>query len=244
MNKFETFFKNNLNTLQISKWHHYFDIYERHFSKYQNMNPNILEIGTAEGGGTEMINYYFENNCEILTIDIDQPQDPEIKTKFKNIKFLQGDQANNNFLNAIKTANKKFDIIIDDGGHGMDMQITTFKALYEHLSDIGTYLIEDVHTSYWPEYSGGVERQNTFIEFTKKLIDRLNTWHWKQSFTEADLIFCKQTDSIHYYDSVVVIEKRPDANKPICEGKKGWDKPGHPGRIWDDNSDWISRLIK
>jgi len=238
MNRCKEFFKNNLNIVPISKWHHYFDIYDRHFFKYKNTNPTILEIGTYYGGGSEMLNYYFENKCNIVTIDVDIPLDFTVMKKHENIKFFQGNQTDIVFLNELKSKYNSFDIIIDDGGHSMKDQIISFKNLYYHLSDNGTYLIEDVHTSYWPSYGGGVEKSNTFIEFTKKLIDRLNVWHWQQPFLQEDLIFCKKTDSIHYHDSIIVIEKRPETNKPICEGK------GFNGRIWDDNANWLNNLKK
>lgn len=239
MNKFEEFFKDNLNTLTITKWHHYLNIYDRHFARYKNTTPNILEIGTGGGGSAEMLNYYFNGKCTIVTFDgTDWGQAVE---KYPNIKYLHGLQDDIAFLKTLKTIYGKFDIIIDDASHEMVKTITSFKELYEQLSDTGTYLIEDTHTSYWSEYLGGVETAGTLVEFTKKLIDKLNIWHWRQPFMNDDLTFCKTTDSIHYYDSVIVIEKRPAAEKPICERK---EPAGNGGRVWDDNRDWLHNLLK
>lgn len=238
MNKFKTFFVNNHNTLSISKWQHYFEIYERHFNKFQNTYPTILEIGTNDGGGVEMFNYYFDGKCDIITFDINN-RGKTLEEKYKNIKFLQGSQTDIDFLNIIKQQVLKYDIIIDDGGHSMEQQITAFKELYYHLSDNGVYLIEDVHTSYWPDYLGGVGKNNTFIEFTKKLIDKLNVWHWQEEFTSNDLLFCKNTDSIHYYDSIIVFERRKETNKPQCEIKSPIKEDN---RIWDDNKNWKNRM--
>jgi hypothetical protein len=80
-----------------------------------------------------------------------------------------------------------------------------------------------------------------FIEFCKRFIDKLNTWHWQQPFTKKDLNFCKTTNSIHYYDSIVVFEKRPEAEKPLCEEKRELNSGN---RIWDDNKDWENNQIK
>ena len=240
MNKLKDFFINDHNILQISKGHHYFDIYDRHFLKYQNTNPQILEIGTAEGGGSELLNHYFDSKCNIVTIDINSPTNHDIY-QFKNIMFVKGDQKDIEFLKQLKSTYQKFDIIIDDGGHGMDQQITSFNELYECLTEKGTYLIEDVHTSYWKNYNGGVNKPNTCIEFFKKMIDRLNTWHWQEPFSQNDLNFCKNTNSIHFYDSIIVIEKESTKNKPLCEGKQ---KHGQNKRIWDDNSSWVNNLCK
>jgi hypothetical protein len=48
-----------------------------------------------------------------------------------------------------------FDFIIDDGSHLNAHQIETFGILWPHLKDGGTYIVEDVQTSYWPSYGGG-----------------------------------------------------------------------------------------
>lgn len=237
MNKFHDFFFNNKNTFLISKWHHYFEIYERHFKPFLDKNPKILEIGTNEGGGAELLNYYFDNQCQIVTFDINSKG--SAVEKYPNIKFLNGDQTDINFLNSIKEKYKTFDIIIDDGSHVSNDQKTTFKSLYYCLSDNGVYLIEDVHTSYWKNFNGGVKKETNFIEFTKKLIDKLNTWHWQEPFTKNDLLFCENTHSIHYYDSIVVFEKQKRLHKPICE----WRSPkGIKTNQWDDNANWKSNL--
>ena len=46
----------------------------------------------------------------------------------------------------------------------------------------------------------------TYIQFTKKLIDKLNAYHSEEHKLQVDQ-FTKTTKSIHYYDSIVVIEK-------------------------------------
>jgi hypothetical protein len=234
MNRFEEFFRGNLNTLTVTKWYHYFDIYDRHFAKYKNTNPNILEIGTGGGGGAEMFNYYFDGKCNIVTFDgTNWCQGIE---NYSNIKFLKGDQTDVKFLKDLKANHNKFDIILDDASHEGYKTIASFNELYDYLTDNGTYLIEDLHTSYWAAYSNV---SGSFVDFTKKLVDRLNVWHWQEAFTVSDLAFCKTTDSIHYYDSIVVLEKRPITDKPICECK---GPAGSDARIWDDNADWLSHL--
>ena len=62
-------------------------------------------------------------------------------------------------------------ILIDDGGHTMEQQIVTFEELYDHINDGGIYLCEDVHTSYLEKFGGGYQKEGTFIEYSKKIID-------------------------------------------------------------------------
>ncbi len=68
-----------------------------------------------------------------------------------------------------------------------------------------------LHTSYWANFGGGYKNQNSFIEYSKNFIDRLNAWHSreKQRLRVDDFTsWPSSVYSMHYYDSVLVIEKR------------------------------------
>ena len=190
----------------IHKWEHYLPLYHRHFKQYRKKaSPTnkirILEIGVASGGSLDLWNTYFgSENCEIYGIDIDSSCKQFEKG---NIKIIIGDQDNKDFLNSVKSTTESFDIIIDDGGHRMVQQINTFEVLYDHVKPGGIYLCEDTHTSYWPEYGGG-SHSNTFINYSKNFIDKMNAYH--HSFNKVDS-FTKSCRGIHYYDSMIFLEK-------------------------------------
>jgi hypothetical protein len=97
----------------------------------------------------------------------------------------------------------------------MSHQIITYEEMFDHISDDGVYLCEDLHTSYWLNYGGGHKRRGTFIEYSKNFIDALNAYHSEQKSLQVTN-FTKSVDSIHYYDSVVVIEKKK-RDKPYYE---------------------------
>jgi len=187
----------------IHKWNHYFEIYDRHFSRFRNKKITILEIGVYKGGSLEMWRKYFGQNCEIIGIDINP-----LCERFENdyTRIFIGSQEDRDFLRDLKTKIPKVDILIDDGGHMMNHLRITFDELYDWVAENGVYLAEDLHTCYWPSYEGGYRRSNSFIEYTKKLIDQLNAWHSQQSvFKVSD--FTRTTHSMHFYDSIVVFEK-------------------------------------
>ena len=218
MNKLQEFFHNKKNKLLAYKWQHYFDIYDRHFSKFIGKNPVIVEIGVYEGGSLEMWNYYFDGQCSIYGIDIN-PNCAIVPEKLNasNIHVWIGDQGNANFLEELGKKIPPIDILIDDGGHFMNQQILTFEYLYKYIKDDGIYLCEDLHTSYMPNYGGGYKNKNSFIEYTKNFIDYINTYY----LTDNDKIhqniqFRKSTDSIHYYDSVIVLEKKSTTVPPTA----------------------------
>ena len=214
MNKFEEYFFNRPKRLGVYKWHHYLNIYERHFNSFRDRTPNILEIGVYKGGSLEMWNYYFGGGCNIFGIDID-PNCKDFESLFDNVRIFTGDQGDRNFWQEVKSILPKIDIVIDDGGHSSHQQIITFEELYPHMSENGVYLCEDTHTSYWEEFGGGVKNPDSFIEYTKTFIDKLHSHHIREDI-HKDMEFRHTTNSIHYYDSIVVIEKLLDRTSPVA----------------------------
>ena len=223
-NKFEKFFYSNKKNI-MNKWDHYFHIYDRHFNKYKDQDIVLLEVGVSNGGSLMMWKDYFGKNSKIYGIDID-PRCKEFEKE--NLKIFIGSQTDLKFLNTIKNQIPKVDILIDDGGHFMDHQIITFNELFNHISDDGIYLCEDMHTSYWVSFGGGYKRAGTFLEYSKSFIDQLNAFHSEQVEFKPDY-FTFAVDSIHYYDSILVIEKRKRTPpKNIISGEISFEKSRNP----------------
>jgi hypothetical protein len=202
MNDLEKYFRQN-NKRLIHKWVHYFDIYDTHFKRFRNKEIVILEIGVAQGGSLQMWKEYFGVKAKIFGIDID-PRCKEMEEN--NIKIFIGSQSDRNFLQNVRKQIPPIDILIDDGGHTMTQQIITFEELFDYVKENGVYLCEDLHTSYNLFYGGGYKRYGTFIEYSKKFIDYLNAYHSEQRSLQIST-FTKTVNSIHYYDSIIVIEK-------------------------------------
>lgn len=203
MNDLEKYFTKNTGAL-IHKWKHYFDIYDRHFSRFRGSDVYVVEIGVSHGGSLQMWKDYFGPDSKIFGIDLN----PDCKKLEEGqIQIHIGDQSNRKFLQSLVKKIPRIDILIDDGGHKMDQQINTFEELFPYIDKNGVYLCEDLHTSYWPEFGGGYRKRNTFIEYSKQFIDYINAWHSKTKRLRVTE-FTKSVQSLHYYDSVLVIEKR------------------------------------
>jgi hypothetical protein len=221
MNDLERYFYSNPGR-PIHKWKHYFEIYERHLARYRNRRFTLVEIGVYKGGSLQMWKHYFGPAARIVGVDID----PKCAAYAEEqIEIMIGDQSDRIFLEFLAKRVPVIDVLIDDGGHTMNQQITTFEELFPRVAPDGVYLCEDLHTSYWPEFGGGYRSPNTFIEYSKNFIDYIHAWHAREplkqdpkrrlfarqesmpTLTESD--FTRSAHSLHFYDSVLVIEKRP-----------------------------------
>lgn len=188
----------------MTKWMHYFDVYHRHLQKFRGKNITFVEIGVFQGGSLQMWKEYFGPQARIFGIDID----PDCK-KFEEsqVTILIGDQEDRTFLKQVKQRIGDIHILIDDGGHTMPQQIASFEELYPAVVNGGVYLVEDLHTSYWKDFGGGFRNPCSFIEFSKHLIDQLNAWHSQDHENFSVNAFTRSTSSMHYYDSILVLEK-------------------------------------
>lgn len=185
----------------IDKWVHYFAIYDRHLAPYRGGVARLLEIGVGRGGSLDMWERYLGPAAILVGIDIDEKA---ALLAGSHRTVVIGDQANRDFLGSIVEQHGPFDIIIDDGGHTMEQQVTSIETLFPTLADGGVYLVEDTHTSYWEEFGGGRGRDGTFIEWVKELIDELHRYHLADA---VDPVWTDHVDAVHCYDSVVVIDK-------------------------------------
>jgi cephalosporin hydroxylase len=189
----------------VNRWRHYFDIYHRHFARFRGQPLTMIEIGVFNGGSLPMWRHYFGPQATIVGVDVN----PECAQYSEpGIEIVIGDQGERGFLRSLADRYPGFAIVLDDGGHRMHQQIGTFEELYPRLRSDGVYLCEDTHTSYMPVFGGGYRHPHTFIETMKTMIDRLNAFHSQDLSALAPDDFTRTTDSMHFYDSVLVIEKR------------------------------------
>jgi hypothetical protein len=207
----------------LDKWLHYFEIYDRYFSQFRNKKITMMEIGVFRGGSLQMWKEYFGLNATIVGVDIDL-QCKRYEEEQINIEI--GSQEDPAFLNKLIEKYGHFDIIVDDGGHTMNQQKVSFNTLFKAVPEGGVYLCEDCHTSYWAYFGGRYRNKNSFIEFSKKLIDIINYRYIEdiQRAEKASLIrriknlirnrkMYKSSEledtmkSVAFYDSIVVVEK-------------------------------------
>jgi hypothetical protein len=203
----------------IIRWTHYFEAYDFHFEKLQNETVKLLEIGVMGGGSLWMWKKYFEKG-QIVGLDCDSKC---LKWAGEGVKVYVGDQADVVRLCQIHYEDGPFDIIIDDGSHKMRDQQLTFSTLFPLMKDGGIYVIEDLHTSFWPPWldEDGVERT---LNVLYRHAEGLQGWA-KRSHEARELIdhgaagyFERNISSMHFYDSICFIYKNGHGKNAMGEG--------------------------
>ncbi len=186
----------------------FIELYEKYFSKYQNSEINILEIGVDDGHSLRIWREYFPK-ANICGIDI-----IEKKFTINNVEILKGDQTDLIFLKSIIQKYKNFDIIIDDGSHQSKHIIKSFKFLFFYLKSDGIYVIEDLQTSYLPRFGGSrinLKKKNTSMNFIKSLTDSINYEKNDRPFFINNK-FDGQIKSIFFHQNIAFITKGESIN--------------------------------
>lgn len=187
----------------ILKWLHYLPIYDRLFAQYAGRPVKFLEIGVLAGGSMHMWREYFGPLATIFGIDIN-PECAEFGRLAGEVRI--GSQNDPDFLQAVVAEMGGVDIVLDDGSHVAAHQRTSLEVLYPLLREGGLYVIEDLHTSYWADYEGGLKRAGTALEDLKDLIDRMHELYFAPDRDEAKGM--APIGSITFFDSIAAIEKR------------------------------------
>jgi hypothetical protein len=211
---------------RCSKWRHYFEIYDRYLTPFRGKACTYLEIGVSQGGSLEILQEYLGPEAKIIGLDIK----PECLQWARNgLEVLIGDQASPEFLGQVVAPKGPFDIIIDDGGHVPDQQLVSFMTLWPTLKEGGVYIVEDLHTSYW--LGGQASRFGiNFYDYARGLVEKLSAYHVDERLMERYALPYEQRASavtlnnfaaqeifgIHFYDSVIVFEKR-HRKEPLTE---------------------------
>jgi hypothetical protein len=195
-------------TSVVDKWIHYLPIYDRYFSGRWRQPIRMLEIGVFRGGSLEMWRKYFGPDAVIFGIDIN-PDCAGLAKEAAQVRI--GSQADADFVQSVAAEMGGIDIVLDDGSHVGDHQWASFDVLFPLLSEGGLYVVEDTHTSYWPEWGGGYGRKNTAIGLAKRLMDDQHAWyHNRAQRTPAK----NSVGAIHVHDSIIVIEKQ-QRSRPV-----------------------------
>ena len=125
-------------------YHHYDRVYEQLFKDRRDEVGRVLEIGVYQGGSLLAWRDYFPSAL-VVGLDIDfsnMSYQVEDWTK-ERILLMEGDQTNPADLDRAAKFGP-FDLVVDDGSHDIDDQLSTLLNLWSTLTPGGWYVIEDI----------------------------------------------------------------------------------------------------
>jgi glycosyltransferase involved in cell wall biosynthesis len=169
------------------KWSLYLTEWDRAFALYRDQQICLLEIGIQNGGSLEIWGKYFSKAEKIIGCDID-PKCGQLQFDDTRIKVVVGDANSEDCeRNIIKQA-PIFDIIIDDGSHKSSDIVRSFARYFPYLNENGIYVVEDLHSSYWEHFEGGLHNPLSSMAFFKRLADIVNYEHWRNNKSRESLL--------------------------------------------------------
>lgn len=235
----------------VDKWDSYLSTYEHILAPYRDKPISLLEIGVANGGSLDIWAEYFPNAINIVGCDI-TPECGELAYEDPRIQVVVGDANEPDTISKIMDISERYDIIIDDGSHINADIIKAFSHYYPILHAGGTYFVEDLHTSYWEGWGGGLLLPLSAMAFFKRLADMPNFEHWRNGRTRKD--YLRQFELVHdisfdnyslttinsvmFMNSMVAIKSdRSDLNKLGRRYVKGDDEHILPNMLHLDGMD-------
>ncbi len=194
-----------------SKVHGYARAYERHLAALRELPITLLEIGIGSGASLRVWRDYFLRGT-IYGLDLADCKGldgPRIRT-------FQGSQADEDVLERLLHRAGPLDVVIDDGSHRWADQVASFRKLYPHLKPGGSYVIEDLHTSYWDQYKSG---ERSMMRFLADLVDEINLRGRSgygtvandpeyRSYKSELNIYQRSLGSITFYKSIAFVRKK------------------------------------
>ncbi len=164
--------------------HGYCDVYEKHLNHLRNQQIKILEIGVFYGASLRMWRDYFPNAI-IHGIDLNIQRCGNIE----NVFLHHIDVGDTTQLEKFCLEHGPFDLVIDDASHTMKHQQKTFNCIWPLLSNDGIYIIEDLHTSFFPKLDGhsanAIEEHNKTT--TYKMVEMLKERRsWSGRYTKQE----------------------------------------------------------
>eukprot|EP01063_Lacrimia_lanifica_P033249 TRINITY_DN585_c1_g2_i5.p1 TRINITY_DN585_c1_g2~~TRINITY_DN585_c1_g2_i5.p1 ORF type:complete len:348 (+),score=129.91 TRINITY_DN585_c1_g2_i5:49-1092(+) len=177
--------------------HHYEAMYAKYLDGMTEAvggvtGVRMLEIGlgcgmpNGAGGSIELWRNYFGPTLDFHLLEYVRCVDQWDKTLagynldaaaldwYAKVKkeVYWGSQSDPVLLQKVVAELKELDVVVDDGGHTMEQQITSFLHLFPIIAPGGVYVIEDLETSYYYSQKEVLE-QTTTVGLLQRILQDL-----------------------------------------------------------------------
>lgn len=178
------------------------------FAAMRNKPLTVLEVGVLGGASLRTWRDYFPN-AKIIGADINRNA-KQFEEDRVQIEIM--DQSNLEDLTRVAMKHGPFHLIIEDGSHKWEHQITSLRTLFPFVADKGFYVVEDLHTNYGKNadtYKG--VSTSTCMDLLKAWLD-LCVGGTLRDFNEIEDAFLRTygraTEFMIFKNAVCLIKKR------------------------------------
>ncbi|MEO7547854.1 MAG: class I SAM-dependent methyltransferase [Ramlibacter sp.] len=225
------------------KWSSYLEVYDRVLGMYRSTPVRLLEIGIQNGGSLEIWAKYFETAQTLIGCDIN-PDCAKLAYADPCIHVLVGDAGTSEILQRVTALSPLLDIVIDDGSHQSRDMVRNFSLYFPQLADGGVFIAEDMHSSYWSQFGGGLSHPYAGMTFYKQLADVIHAEYWgvpkdgrdllakTLQFHECDIdsTVLSHVHAIEFRNSMVIVTKRAPAENTLGSRVVG----GQTASVWHE----------
>ena len=189
--------------------HEYCEAYEFFLGPMRDKYFMLLELGVGGynyidrgGESLRMWREYFQY-AAVHGVDL------HLKSfVIPGVQIHCGSQDDPVFLEDLFRKIRPVNVVIDDASHINPLTLKTFEICWPMLAPGGLYVIEDCHTSYWPDIYEGGDHENTVVNFFKRQLDYLNHPHSRINPAEYEHYVLKDIESIHFFKEIIFIRKK------------------------------------
>jgi hypothetical protein len=194
--------------------HDYMRFYEFFIRDLKDKEFTLLELGVGpkENKGKSLATWrdYFAK-AQIVGVDI-RADAKDVQSERVQIEI--GDCSDPAFVSRLASKYRPT-VIIDDASHRWSHQISALEGLFQCLAPGGTFIVEDIHTSFAPyrdrAYGDGPEDTVSYLVRLAYLVAGSGAVHPaldKSVQEQAIASIARETDAISFYRRTALLAKR------------------------------------
>jgi hypothetical protein len=193
--------------------HGYIAHYRRVLGPRRFRKLTVFEIGVGgfrlaePGGSLQLWRDYFPRST-VVGLDIVE----KTVSYGPRVSFARVDQSSVADLQRVVAEYGSPDVVIDDGSHVGEHQIISFECLWSTLTSGGIYVIEDLATSYGPEYGGAEPApERSGVGLIERLVTDVQSrdpyFQWSDACSPAPAARYPAVASVLTFPGITFIEK-------------------------------------
>jgi len=192
-----------------NKHESYFASYAKLLAPYRGKDITFVEVGIFSGGSLFMWREFLGPQARVIGVEFNPDA---VRWREAGFEIFIGSQSDPEFWKSFFETVGSVDVLLDDGGHTYEQQISTVHHALPWVKDQGLIIVEDTHTSYFKAF--GYPSAFTFIEWVKVLIDNINSRC--EQVAVSTLPYSKIVHSVEIFESIVAFK----VDKRICISSK------------------------